>query len=681
MSNYMFTIFVPRYHFVLQEEVKIELSVGQSLDEEDTSCEIDHEGSDDFKERAVYILGQSDHSILPEALGGQRWRVVEPIEVLDGAGNVTHRYYWNDTMGQGEHKEQEEKSEKLVVPTAEVHKIIHDTAAQRRFKLVNEPELKFNDKSIGMKEGKIGEDCIWASSYQEGFEPHQGVLDGPKCWKPLKTDGKPFLEVNTGRLNHVSKLHIQGSGANYCTKFLLHHSTDGANWFAKQNPLQLAEGTVKNGDTSESYFIHPPILAQYIRLYPLAWEGECCVRLEIDMNENDIPPVCFMPASAAPDGDDLRKAIGDKEPADCSILCFDVPMLVHNMLEELHNIDYWNVTRNDYDINALVMLTVAVPGRINQEIFEVLSDLKIGVEFGSTSVVSVQHRKEAGITKEMHNDIHLHRCAVITEFLVESIMDGGSITFDYIMYLTSAAVIAAVGLGVDSPVSVVASMLVSPIMGPVLCIAFGTVTRDWKMVELGLLNELFSMTFCFVVGFITGLLFVGMGQVDDYNWPTPQMAGRGTVRGLGESTWVAAASGIGVAIGVTSGGINGLVGVAISASLLPPVVNTGMFLGWMAAGDLSSKENEDYAIAALNSTILTIVNIILVALVAMILLKCKEVLPHDHSQKAFWTHIHDAKEGVKGRIEGVASYWKEKPASRSVPDEARRTSRTPVWSS
>jgi len=41
---------------------------------------------------------------------------------------------------------------------------------------------------------------------------------------------------------------------------------------------------------------------------------------------------------------------------------------------------------------------------------------------------------------------------------------------------------------------------------------------------------------------------------------------------------VAAPSGAGVALSVTSGGVNALIGVAISASLLPPACNTGAFL-------------------------------------------------------------------------------------------------------
>ena len=52
---------------------------------------------------------------------------------------------------------------------------------------------------------------------------------------------------------------------------------------------------------------------------------------------------------------------------------------------------------------------------------------------------------------------------------------GAEFTFDYMMMLIVASCIAGGGLATDSSVIVVASMLVSPLMGPVLscmCISF-----------------------------------------------------------------------------------------------------------------------------------------------------------------------------------------------------------------
>mmetsp|Transcript_15187 Transcript_15187/g.19529 ORF Transcript_15187/g.19529 Transcript_15187/m.19529 type:complete len:373 (-) Transcript_15187:914-2032(-) len=79
-------------------------------------------------------------------------------------------------------------------------------------------------------------------------------------------------------------------------------------------------------------------------------------------------------------------------------------------------------------------------------------------------------------------------------------------TFDYIMLVFVASVLAAVGLSGNSPVTVVASMLVSPIMGPVLGVTFGTLIRDWKLVKKGLIAELFAQLLCLFVGFCHGII-------------------------------------------------------------------------------------------------------------------------------------------------------------------------------
>lgn len=84
-------------------------------------------------------------------------------------------------------------------------------------------------------------------------------------------------------------------------------------------------------------------------------------------------------------------------------------------------------------------------------------------------------------------------------------------TFDYLSLLLIASVIAGVGLAVNSTVSIVASMLVSPIMGPVLALTFGSVINNWKLMKLGLITELFSLFICVCVGFLIGLVSMGVG--------------------------------------------------------------------------------------------------------------------------------------------------------------------------
>jgi hypothetical protein len=59
----------------------------------------------------------------------------------------------------------------------------------------------------------------------------------------------------------------------------------------------------------------------------------------------------------------------------------------------------------------------------------------------------------------------------------DAVAAGAQLTTDFLTNLICAAVIAGLGLASDSPVMVVASMLISPMMGPIMAICYGLALR------------------------------------------------------------------------------------------------------------------------------------------------------------------------------------------------------------
>ena len=99
----------------------------------------------------------------------------------------------------------------------------------------------------------------------------------------------------------------------------------------------------------------------------------------------------------------------------------------------------------------------------------------------------------------------------------------------------------------------------------------------------------------------------GAKRAENWNWPTEQMTSRGQPEALAVGLLIALPSGVGVALSKTDDGYaGGLVGVAISASLLPPAVNAGICWG-LAPFSADAKE-----LGTLGgySLLLTIVNIV-----------------------------------------------------------------------
>lgn len=118
-------------------------------------------------------------------------------------------------------------------------------------------------------------------------------------------------------------------------------------------------------------------------------------------------------------------------------------------------------------------------------------------------------------------------------------------------------------------------MLISPLMGPIIAITFGIVIKDKSLVRFGLANELFAIIVATSIGFIFGLIIGSIEEryITGDTGVTQEMITRCEVRSLIIGILTALPSGAAVAIAILGENIGSLVGVAISASLLPPAVN------------------------------------------------------------------------------------------------------------
>lgn len=218
------------------------------------------------------------------------------------------------------------------------------------------------------------------------------------------------------------------------------------------------------------------------------------------------------------------------------------------------------------------------------------------------------HQKDSSACKQLflHCRIHGHslahfalgtggRSRATVKEIYTSISSGAERTFNFTANLVMAGLIAGIGIAANSSVSTVASMLISPMMGPILAIAFGSTIMNPKipwsewhrcpgkmLLMTGIQNTFIAIVQVWLIGFIQGFAYSFWAR--EFMWPTPEMTGRGDPTNLLGGIVVATASGVVVGVGITGGGINALVGVAISASLLPPIVNCGMCCAFAIIG-------------------------------------------------------------------------------------------------
>ncbi|CAG9561347.1 unnamed protein product [Danaus chrysippus] len=252
--------------------------------------------------------------------------------------------------------------------------------------------------------------------------------------------------------------------------------------------------------------------------------------------------------------------------------------------------------------------------------------------------------------KRWRNFVESIRSKLTVKQVVDGVRGGGELSFDYLTLIITADSLAALGLVENNASNIVAAMLVSPLMGPVMSITFGTIIADRNLVRSGfeslILGMFLSLLFGFIFGLILGTTEMPWGFGD---WPTEEMKSRGNVRSLWMGVLWALTSGTGVALALLQGSAGPLIGIAISASLLPPVVNCGLF--WALAciwllypgvkiphikGEPYSGNSSyvplyhdylpiEFAVNGIVSCCLTIVNVICIFITAIIFLKIKEV--------------------------------------------------------
>ena len=290
-----------------------------------------------------------------------------------------------------------------------------------------------------------------------------------------------------------------------------------------------------------------------------------------------------------------------------------------------------NVMKVNAD-NAHMLLFRISDGAIS-ETLDKLKTHGVGVEYGFIDILDLKASLPRD-SEETDEAIIQRDAALAVEEIYDNVKKGASLSFDFIAFIILAAVIAGFGLIQNNATVIVASMLLSPLMGPMLGVALGLVVNDRNLFMKGTINELIALALSFSVGAILGafcLFYItpqGLPLIElvEQNWTAdPFVATEITRRGLlfsGLDIGIAVFSGAAVAVSVTRGDMSALVGVAISASLMPPAVNVGMMitLGLLGASSVAIQ-------IGIGSLLLLGMNILIIDIAAIIMFRVKRLTP------------------------------------------------------
>jgi uncharacterized hydrophobic protein (TIGR00341 family) len=302
------------------------------------------------------------------------------------------------------------------------------------------------------------------------------------------------------------------------------------------------------------------------------------------------------------------------------------------------NLGINNVNKFSTD-NAHILHFRISDGQVGETI-EKLKSRGVGVEYGFIDILDLT----ASLPRESEevSDTKIQRDATLAvEEIYENVQKQSSLSFDFIAFTILAAAMAGFGLIQNNVTIIVASMLLSPLMGPMLGVALGYVVRDRQLFVKGTVNELISLGLSFAVGIVIALMLFAGGSttfVDGIltDMGTAPITVTEITRRAGFN-WidigVAIISGPAVAVSVTKGDMSSLVGVAISAALMPPAVNAALMimLGAIHASSILIS-------IGIGSFLLLGMNILLIDLSAIVMFRIKRLTPLAN-RSATWTAV------------------------------------------
>jgi len=198
------------------------------------------------------------------------------------------------------------------------------------------------------------------------------------------------------------------------------------------------------------------------------------------------------------------------------------------------------------------------------------------------------------------------------EELYNHIQKDARLDGNFLLMVCLSTIVASIGLVENNVAVVVGAMVIAPLLGPNIALAFATSLGDSELMWQALRTTLGGLVLALVIAVAIGML-----------WPmyldSSEILSRTDV-GL-DSVVLALASGAAAVLSLTVGISSALVGVMVAVALLPPAATLGMMLG---SGQLDH---------ALGAGLLLAVNVVCVNLAAKLMFLFKGVKPRTWLEK------------------------------------------------
>lgn len=151
--------------------------------------------------------------------------------------------------------------------------------------------------------------------------------------------------------------------------------------------------------------------------------------------------------------------------------------------------------------------------------------------------------------------------------LMDDIKDYADANINFIAMMIFSSIVAGVGILKDNMAIVIGAMVIAPMLGPNISLAFGTVLGDIPLVKKSIRTNSIAIGMAILISFFWGLLYPGdMEEI-----------ARTEIR-LSDLV-IALMSGAAGALAILRNASASFVGVMVAVALLPPLIKSGLLAG------------------------------------------------------------------------------------------------------
>ena len=259
------------------------------------------------------------------------------------------------------------------------------------------------------------------------------------------------------------------------------------------------------------------------------------------------------------------------------------------------------------------------------DIIESLNSIGVGSSYGIIDILEVKATLPP--LEMLSKEKERISSKISVEEILKDISNNSEFSIDYIIFVILSAFTAGFGLISDNVLIVMASMVLAPLMGPILGLSFGIIIRDKILIKKAAKTEIFGFLISVVCGILIGLLYYSLNYFNNSMFPLPiksqEILKRENVTIL--DFFIALIIGIATGFSLTGGKFySSLVGLAVGVSLMPPIVNIGITL---ILGEFS---------ISLGSFLICIVNILSINITAILIFKIKKIKKPSKTWIRWW---------------------------------------------